>query len=276
MQPTSSFVDFARRSARLTCVALATVVCALGASAIAAQEPSAQEPSASAARGVFATRAELEALATAAERAANDADLPAGERGQLRGEAFVLRYRLEQGDFAVGDRIVIDVAGEATLTDTFTVRSGPVVQMANLPPISVAGVLRSELDSHITTELGRYLQRPSIRVVPLLRIAVMGQVGNPGFYYVPADILLSDVLMLAGGPGDADLKRSQIRRGDDALLSSQHFAIAVAEGLSLDALSLRSGDEVLLKERRRLSLGSMWQVMTVVSAVIALVARFGS
>ena len=237
----------------------------------------AQEKSTGDVRGAYATRAELEAEAAAAERLANDPSSPAGVRGFQRGEAFRIRYRLEQGDFAVGDRIVIDVMGEQALTDTFSVRAGPVLELANLPPISLEGVLRSEVEGHLTEALGRYLQRPIVRAVPLMRVAVMGHVGSPGFYHVPADILLSDILMRAGGPGgNADLERSEIRRGEESLLGSSHFAIALNEGLSLDELNLRSGDQVLLKERRRLSLGSVWQVVTVVSAVAALIVRFGS
>lgn len=238
----------------------------------AAQEPNGSDP-----RVTYATRAELEGQAAAAERGASDSSVPAGERGRLRGAALMLRYRLEQGDFAVGDRIVVDVVGDAALTDTFTVRSGPTLQLANLPPMPLSGVLRSELNEHVTKELSRYLQQPTVRVVPLLRVAVMGQVGSPGFYHVPADMLLSDVLMVAGGPaGDADLERSQIRRGDDALLGSQHFAIAVTDGLSLDALNLRSGDEVLLKERRRFDWRSILQAVTITSGVISLIVSLSN
>ena len=109
------------------------------------------------------------------------------------------------------------------------------------------------------------------------RVAVMGQVGQPGFYHVPADVLLSDVLMIAGGPaGDADLKRSLIRRGEQPLYAPASFSVALAEGISLDVLGLQSGDVVVLEERRRRNWGSVFQIVGVVSSVLAIVVGLGS
>ena len=237
----------------------------------------AQESRSGDARGAFATRAALEAQAGEAERAAQDRKLSAQLREFHRGEGWLIRRRLTEGDFVVGDRIVVRVVGEATLSDTFTVRAGPTLELGTLPPVSLAGVLRVELQPHLTTMLGRYIRQPEVTALPLVRVAVMGQVARPGYYYLPADMLLADVLMAAGGPaGNADLERSRIRRGDDALYSEEDVRIALADGMSLDALSLRSGDEFHLAERRRTDWAMVLRVASMVAGVVALISRFTS
>lgn len=227
-------------------------------------------------RGAFVTRTTLEAQVAAADSAAADRRLSPEARETRRGEAWVLHRRLTEGDFGIGDRIVLSVAGEVALTDTFTVRPGPELVLGNFPPIPLKGVLRSELQSHLTTELARYFVRPQVNAVPLLRVAVLGAIGRPGYYYVPADMLLSDLVMTAGGPGQADMNRAEIRRGDEALYAGHDVDVALGDGFTLDMLNLRSGDEFVLQEKRQMNWTSLLRAVTIVSGIAALVVRLTS
>ena len=227
-------------------------------------------------RGAFVARTTLEAQVVAADSAAADRKLSPEAREMRRAEGWVLKRRLTEGDFGIGDRIVLSVVGEASLTDTFTVRPGPELLLGNLPPLSLKGVLRSELQSHLTTELARYFVRPQVDAVPLLRVAVLGAIGRPGYYYVPADMLLSDLVMTAGGPGQADMKRAEIRRGDEALYAGRDVDVALDDGFTLDMLNLRSGDEFFLQEKRQLNWASLLRAVTIVSGIAALVVRISS
>src|SRR5687768_9525071 len=144
----------------------------------------------------FASRATLEASAAAAE-SASAAATTQPLREAKRAEAWTLRERLRLGDFHPGDRIALIVEGHPTLSDTLAVRSGRVISLPDLPEIPLVGVLRSELQAHLTREIGRFVRDPKVRVVPLMRVAVLGQVGRPGYYALPADALLSDAIMIA-------------------------------------------------------------------------------
>ena len=253
-----------------TCVAILLI-------GVSAGPVQAQGASSVTSRGLYASRDSLVLQAESAQRQAKDASKSAAEREYHRAEEWTLRHRLEAGDFSVGDRIVLTVAGEAALADTFTVRTGPSLDLPGLPPITLMGVLRSELEDHLRTELSRYFRQPSVRAVPLLRVAVMGQIGRPGYYDVPADMRLSDVLMAAGGPsGNADLNRSELRRADDELYSAKHVRTALSEGMSLDLLNLRSGDEFFVGERRQMKWGSLLQVASILTGIIALIGQLGS
>jgi protein involved in polysaccharide export with SLBB domain len=107
------------------------------------------------------------------------------------------------------------------------------------------GILRSEAQDYITEELKRYVRDPSVRVQTLIRMGILGAVGKQGFYQVPADVLVSDAIMIAGGPaGNADPNRTVIRRGGNVILTEEDVRGAIVNGATLDQLNLRAGDEI--------------------------------
>ena len=247
---------------------------ALTAIVIAGQHAGAQESPGNDPRRSFASRGTLEAQAAEAERVAADASRPPAVREYRRGEAWVIRYRLEHGDFSPGDRIAVSVAGEQALGDTVTIQAGGTISLGVIPPISLRGVLRSELHTHLERELSRFIRDPHVTAVPLLRFAVFGEVVSPGYYHVPADILLSDLLMKAGGPSStADVQRSHMKRGPDDLYQAESVRTALTGGLTLDGLHLRSGDEFVVGQRRQLNWRTAVQGVTLVTGLISIFIR---
>lgn len=224
--------------------------------ALASQEP---------AGGAHASRAALQRLADESERSI--ALQPLSLRDRKRAEAALIRDRLANGDFRAGDRIVLRVRADSVMTDTFVVRSGGVLELRSVPPISLQGVLRSELESHLKKEMSRYFRDPHVEATSLIRIGVMGEVTTPGYFAMAADALLSDAIMLAGGPNsDADVNRITIRRGAEDLVKSEDVRAAIVDGRTLDQLNMRAGDEIVVGERKRRSFSS---TMSVISGLIA-------
>jgi polysaccharide export outer membrane protein len=221
-----------------------------------------------------ASRAELEAAAAAAEQAALAADPKTREK--LVAQAASIRQRLKNGDFAPGDRLLISVVGDSALSDTFTVRTEQRLQLPNIPDISLRGVLDSELSDHLRTELSKYLREPSVTATGLIRLAVMGAIGQPGFTTVPNDLLVTDVLMASGGPSQSgDMGKAHVRRADKTFLDSKQFAEAIRTGKTIGDISLRDGDEIFIPPA---ATGPQWQTwMTAISAVTGLyfIIRFG-
>ncbi len=203
-------------------------------------------------------------------RSALETEARTAEQQNRTSEAFLLRNRLQRGDFQEGDRIVVSLLGSTAYNDTIVVRSGKLLPLPRMGEVQLDGVLRSELSQRVSSHLARFLRDSSVKVTPLLRLAVLGQVGRPGFYYTPADVLLSDVIMMAGGPGQgADLNRMSIRRAGDTIWNAQDTRTAVSDGLSLDRLHLRAGDEVYVAERKQ---GLNWlQVLQIGGTVLGLV-----
>jgi len=197
-------------------------------------------------RREYESRSELEAQAKAAEGA------------HRTGEAWLLRQRLEKGDFQDGDKIAWSVqasmmAGQLELPDTLTVRTGRRVELGRMGELSLEGVLRSELTDKLRDHLAQYVKEPLVRTTPLVRIGVLGNVGHPGFFYSPADRPLSDILMSAGGPGsDANLAGMTVKRGDEVIWTAQDTHTALADGLSLDRMHIRAGDEIYVPQQRHI------------------------
>jgi protein involved in polysaccharide export with SLBB domain len=230
------------------------LVAALVAGVVAPSPARAQEP-VSRARLAFATRSQLDSMARLAEAAHSDAG---------RTEASMLRERLARGDFAAGDRLIVRVEGQSALSDTFTVRDGARLPLPGLADVSLAGVLRSEVEQRVRDEVARYIRDPNVQVVPLLRVTVTGSVMRPGFYALPADTPLSDVVMAAGGPTTtADLAKVELRRGTTPLYAVSESSNLLRAGATLDQVHMRAGDEMVVGERKHRNWSTVMQFLTV-------------
>jgi protein involved in polysaccharide export with SLBB domain len=194
-------------------------------------------------------------------RAQLEAEARTAEAQNRTGEAWLLRSRLQRGDFQEGDRIVVTLLGSITFNDTISVRAGKLLPLPRMGEVPLEGVLRSELGDRISTHLARFLRDSSVRAIPLVRIAVLGQVNRPGFYYTSADALLSDMLMKAGGPSpNADLGKMSIRRAGEVIWSERDTRTAMSDGLSIERLHLRAGDELYVGEQKRTNWTAIAQV----------------
>jgi len=213
------------------------------------------------------TRAEVEAcLATL--------DGPAASGSQnARRLADRLRQRLRDGDFRTGERIFLHVAGDSTLTDTLTVLPGPEVQVPGLGSVTLAGVLRGDLAAYFTDALGQYLKDPTVEARALIRLSVVGEVGKPGFYAVPSEAALADVLMLAGGlTQDAKPKAMRVDRDGRGLWDAARVRDALAQGQTVDDLGLREGDRIVVPGSGR----SLDTVLRVAAVLLAGAAVWGA
>lgn len=209
------------------------------------------------------TREQLQALAAQVEqeaRTANSSEL----RAEKQRQAAAIQARLRDGDFQVGDRIALTVAGDSALNDTVVVRAGRTIQISNLPAISLQGVLHSELEGYLTKELARYLKNPKVTATALVQIAILGPVGHPGFFSLPSDMTLTDAIMLAGGPTQGgDVNKTVVRRDNQVIQSEKVVRQAFASGTTLDQLNLRAGDQIVVGEKghhdwlRALQIGSL-------------------
>ena len=170
-------------------------------------------------------------------------------RSEGRARAALIQERIEAGDFQAGDQIALLLEGAGAVPwDTLTVEAGPLINLPTLGPIYLQGVLRSELEAHLERELSVFIQTPRVQAHALIRLAFMG-VGRPGFYMMPAELPLSEAVMLAGGPaGGVDPGQMQVQRGQEVLWSVEELLAPVAAGRTLDDLGLQAGDRIILRE----------------------------
>ena len=220
------------------------------------------------------TRAELEQLLAGYDDVLASPAYSEAVKATTRLRAERVRQRLRLGDFMLGDRIVLSVEGETALPDTVPVEAGQVINLPNFGEVSVAGVLRSEIVDHLTAELGRYINNPVIRAEGLLRVSIQGTVSQPGFYVIPAHMLLTEAIMVAGGPSQtSDLGGLRIERGPTVIMDGSELQESLRLGRTFDQLNLQAGDQLYLPQ----DAGGFWRqvafALGIVSSVV-LILRF--
>ena len=212
------------------------------------------------ARRLQATRAELEARRDALREMARTS-----RPEWLAAETTLVAMRLDQGDFRVGDRVLLNVqdpaplrgpadrlvgtvkSEEEQLSDTFTVGTGPELLLPVVGRVSLKGVLRSELQAALTGEVARFIRDPVVHAQALISVGVTGEVTKPGYYAVPTDAVVAMLLNAAGGPTrDAEMKKLKLDRAGTTLWQGDEFRRAIAEGRTLDQLRVQAGDELIV------------------------------
>lgn len=213
-----------------------------------------------------ASRDEIESAASRYDRLAASTAYGERLRAVARAEAGALRQRLTDGDFQVGDRILLRVEGQVMIDDTVTVMEGRRITVRGIRQVALTGVLRSELEIKLRAELTEVVRNVTLSASPLMRVAVFGSVVRPGYIGVPSSTRLDQVLMLAGGPvANAAVDNITVVRADTVILDRERIVAAVASGATLDDLGIRNGDQVLVPPQ-----GPPWDR----SAVLQIVSIF--
>lgn len=210
-----------------------------------------------------ATRAELEEALKQRELWASSTAYSARLRAQAEREAQLFRARLRDGDFRVGDRLLLRVEGAVPFNDTVTVMQGPRILVPGLTAVDVSGTLRSELKGKVQSTFRQTVLDATVAVQPLARVAVFGAVANPGYQLVTFESRVDELLTSAGGPvGDTRPNRFSIMRGDTVLVDAEGVATAIAAGRTLGELSVRDGDYLTVKP-----ISPPWDRATILSVV---------
>jgi len=220
--------------------------------------------------GTLVSRAELTAIMERAEVASHQGD--AGARSKNAAIAMATRQRLRDGDFQVGDRVVVTVISDSVRVDTLAVRAGRYLELPNNIRVPVVGTLRSELRPLVTTEVLKYIKAQQVDVTPLMRLGVLGEVAHPGYFALASDIPLTDAIMAAGGPTTtADIENVMIRRASREYRSSEETRQAIARGMTLDQFGLNPGDELVIPRHRDISSGPWLTLLGAAATLLTIV-----
>src|SRR5438445_665670 len=115
---------------------------------------------------------------------------------------------------------------------TLSLHDALPISLPEIGEIPLIGVRLAEVEAYLGRELARYLKEPVVHAKALIRLSIMGDVEHPGFYFVPADAVLADALMQAGGlTRDAKVREMRIERGGKPLLEGDSLQLAFARGL---------------------------------------------
>jgi len=148
-----------------------------------------------------------------------------------------------------GDVVKITVWGHEDLSGEFPVDENfdlfyPIVGAINVRQLTVM-----QLRERLNHELEQLFQRPFVVIVPLFRVAVLGEVYRPSLYSVDATMTVFDVIADAGGPTrEANQRKIQLVRGGETIpVALDASALGRA---TLRELGIRSGDQIVLPRKR--------------------------
>jgi hypothetical protein len=216
---------------------------------------------------VRAASAQVAPVSASARPLASRAELSQVAAGEAAGGAA--RRRLVEGDFRPGDRLLLRLTGAMDFADTVVVRSGGSVTVGTLPPVDLTGVLRSEVRDSLDAKIARLVRGVSVVATPLVRIGLVGEVLRPGFYLVPADVALTEVVMQAGGlTPRADVNKARAHRAGAVVWSPSALRAAFAAGLTLDQLALGPGDTIELGERTTVNWSFVLQTVSLIPMLV--------
>ncbi len=180
----------------------------------------------------------------------------------------------ETGDIQLqpGDQILIEIKDENGLSGTFTVDANGEVLLPALGIVTVIGRSFNVVRDDLVAAYGKQLVDPIVRVTPLQRVAVLGEVMRPGLFPVDPTHRVSDLLALAGG-----FTQSANRNRVTLVRKGETVAVRVDPDAATLAIPLRSGDQLIVGRRGWLDQNSPIVIGAIASiaaaAVTALVIR---
>ena len=193
------------------------------------------------------TRQQLVQLLARYQAAGQSPVYSAGLRASTAVAVDSIRSRLRDGDIRAGDRLRLTVSDQKELSDTFAITAGPALILPVVGTLSLAGVLRSELQDRITTSVDSVYRDAVVQVVLLTRVAVTDGVVRPGYYALPPDALIADAITAAGGLLPyAKLSHAYVERGNQQVWQADSLQAAMRTGRTLGQLGLQAGDRIVV------------------------------
>ena len=147
-----------------------------------------------------------------------------------------------------GDALRIEVRDEPQFSGEFPIGQDGQILLPVLGTVRVADLPFSEVDSVLRKRITGELVDPVIRITPLLRIAVLGEVRAPGLFLVDPTFSAADILARAGGLTPmAREKGIELRRQDGQVAA--RFDVRGA----IQPVTVASGDQIFVSRRNWIS-----------------------
>jgi polysaccharide export outer membrane protein len=143
-----------------------------------------------------------------------------------------------------GDGVRIEIKNEQQLSGEFIVGTDGSLLLPTIGTIQAAERPFAEVEDELRKKYSSELVEPVVRITPLVRIAVLGEVRAPGLFLIDATYSVADVLARAGGlMPNANAKKIVISRPTGAVVA--RFAL---DSPPLEA-HLDSGYQIMVSRR---------------------------
>lgn len=164
-----------------------------------------------------------------------------------------------------GDVVRLRIWREPDLSGDFPIDETGTAVFPLIGPRKVTDTSASELKRELIEAYETYLRNPSIDVILLRRVNVLGAVNKAGLYPVDPTMTVADVLALAGGTTSiGNPNKVRLIRDGETITTSLSQRTVIGE------LEVRSGDQFYVPEKSWISRNSNI-VSAAITATISLI-----
>ncbi|HEX6940746.1 MAG TPA: polysaccharide biosynthesis/export family protein [Longimicrobiales bacterium] len=147
-----------------------------------------------------------------------------------------------------GDMVRLQIWRGDHMNGDYLVNSDGTAVLPLIGPWPVAGKSADSLKAELLAEYARYMRTPSIEVLPLRRVNILGAVQKGGLYPIDPTMTLADALALAGGATpQGDPNKVDLIRG------GRRIRAELSQDTRITELPIRSGDQLFVPERSWIS-----------------------
>jgi len=148
-----------------------------------------------------------------------------------------------------GDVVKVQVFSHDELSGEFPIDENYNLLLPIVGEFSVRDMTVAELRARIRREFGQLYTQSFVSVVPMFRVAVLGEVMHPGLYSVDPTMTIYEVLALAGGATRNGRDRDMRLIRDGRQLAAPVEASVLARA-TLREIGVRSGDQLIVPRKR--------------------------
>jgi protein involved in polysaccharide export with SLBB domain len=174
-----------------------------------------------------------------------------------------------QEEFLPGDaiRIVIPADTGSVLKGVYPIDGQGMADLPIAGRVVVAGKTRPNIEQYLAGLWAPYLKDAHVQATPAIRVAILGNVKNPGYYYPSPDAVIFDAINLAGGPVQPyKLEKTAHLRGRGTV--NGRLIDNISRSMTLRESGIVSGDEILLPVPERIT---MKEAIPLVGTALAIV-----
>jgi len=111
-----------------------------------------------------------------------------------------------------------------------------------------------------------------VTIVPLFNVGVSGGIARPGIYQITPEQNILDVILQAGGFAQR-AKRDKVQIVREGTVLQYNVQRALEGAADLEALTLRSGDQIVIPVGSSFGITNVLQILTLVTTTLILVER---
>ena len=158
-----------------------------------------------------------------------------------------------------------DISGD------YFIQSNGFIQLPFIGIVNTTNRDYKEIKNQIEFRYDSLYRDPVLTVNALFRINVLGEVTNPGFYFITEMEKFTAILALAGGTtGSADLESIYLIRNNQEI--NLDVRTIIQEGSSATDFGLQSGDQIYVPRTWWADAGGLTLLISAAAIIVTLIA----